>query len=103
MAKQDEGRTMNEGQYQNMMADRMSKMVNDRQVASYTPLPSMSRGAGVQGLSPSSVCRMCNNTILGDHPEKGAWELKWSVHWLCAEATYNMLDRKTGILSERRQ
>ena len=103
MGKRDnQGQTINEQQYMNMAADsayRQSQAAD----ATFQPLKSSVSAPVVRGLAPSTVCRLCNSARdLGQHEVHGAWEKKWSTHWSCANTTYDMLDRKTGIVSDRR-
>lgn len=57
---------------------------------------------------PAHVCEICGKSM-SINPENGKnhvptqWELKWSIHRYCGEMMQDQLDRRTGIVSERKR
>jgi len=50
------------------------------------------------------VCVICGQpvTSYSSDPRENKYEKKWGVHWACYLNISNLLDRETGIVTERK-
>ena len=53
---------------------------------------------------PANYCQFCGKEM-SPHadPTIERWQKRWSIHYDCAHAVDNRLDRSVGIVSERKQ
>lgn len=59
--------------------------------------------ARAQFAKPANYCQFCGKEMKeSEDPTINRWQKRWSIHYNCANAVDNRLDRQVGILSERR-